>query len=77
MFNNSIVLVNVYDKGKTVPMYHINNISKEAWQPFEPLSNSYYVGQDDYSSPLFKSYEAALKALKLITSTTNEELENV
>ena len=66
--NNSIVLVNVYDRGKTVPMYHINNISKEAWVPFEPLNNSYYVGQDNYGSPLFKSYAAALKALKLITS---------
>jgi hypothetical protein len=66
--NNSIVLVNVYERGKTVPMYHINNISKEAWVPFEPLNNSYYVGQDNYGSPLFKTYEAALKALKLITS---------
>ena len=66
--NNSIVLVNVYDRGKTVPMYHINNISKEAWKPFEPIDNSYYVGQDNYGSPLFKSYVSALDALKLITS---------
>ncbi len=59
----SIDLVNVYDRGKTVPMYHVRGVSKETWRTYEPIENSYYVSQDDYSTPLFRSYESAMKAL--------------
>jgi hypothetical protein len=59
----SIDLVNVYDRGKTVPMYHVRGVSRETWHTHEPIENSYYVSQDDYSTPLFRSYESAMKAL--------------
>ena len=53
----SIDLVRVYDRGKTVPMYLVRGVSKETWRTHEPIENSYYVSQDDYSTPLFRSYE--------------------
>jgi hypothetical protein len=62
----SIDLVRVYDKGRVVPMYHVHGITKETWKAHEPIANSYYVGQDNYGSPLFMSYESALKALMLV-----------
>jgi hypothetical protein len=65
--SKGIDLVQVYDRGQVTPMYIIRGVSAAAWKPFEPVPHSYYVAQDDFSSPLFRSYEKALQAVSLIT----------